>query len=305
MNKIKLGESGRPVSEIALGCMRLNSLSRREAEHLLRTAMEYGINFFDHADIYGGGSCESLFGEALTLNQDQREKICIQTKCGIADGYYDLSEKHIVESVEKSLGRLRTDYIDILLLHRPDELMEPEEVAEAFSMLQRSGKVRSFGVCNQNSNQIRLLQKYLGQKIIVDQLQFGVMHTGLIDSGISVNTDAPQAADRDGGVLSYCRLHGISVQAWSPLQYGTFRGVFLNNPNFPDVNRVIDRSAEVYHVTNSALAIAWILRHPAKIQVIVGTTNENHLKEILKASGVRLTRQEWYEIYRAAGNPIP
>ncbi|SKA73381.1 Predicted oxidoreductase [Clostridium sp. USBA 49] len=291
--------------EISLGCMRIAELSKNEAAKLINTALEEGINFFDHADIYGGGKSEEIFADALGMNSNIREKLIIQTKCGIRKGFYDFSKEHILNSVDGSLKRLKTDYIDILLLHRPDTLMEPEEVAEAFDLLHRSGKVKYFGVSNQNPMQIELLSKYLNQKIIINQLQFGIMHTGMIDSGINVNMKVDSSIDRDGSVLEYCRLKDITIQAWSPFQYGFFEGVFLDNEKFSELNKKIDEIAKNKGVSNSAIAVAWILRHPAKIQTIVGTTNSERLKDICKASNVEITREEWYEIYKAAGNRLP
>ncbi|HAZ38085.1 MAG TPA: aldo/keto reductase, partial [Clostridiaceae bacterium] len=276
-----------------------------KVSQLINTALDEGINFFDHADIYGGGKSEEIFAKAIDMKSSIREKMIIQTKCGIRDGYYDFSKEHIIEAVNGSLKRLNTDYIDILLLHRPDALMEPEEVAEAFTILHSSGKVRYFGVSNQNPLQMELLSKYLNQKIIIDQLQLSITNTGMIDSGINVNTENDGAIDRDGGVLDYCRLKDITIQAWSPLQYGCFQGVFLNNDKFPELNKKIDEIAAKKGVTNTAIAFAWILRHPAKIQAIAGTTNVKRLKDICKASDIELTRQEWYEIYKAAGNKLP
>jgi len=293
------------ASEIALGCMRINSLSSREASTLINTALEEGINFFDHADIYGGGKSEEVFADAVNMNPTIREKFIFQSKCGIRDGYFDFSKEHILDSVEGSLKRLKTDYLDVMLLHRPDTLMEPEEVAEAFSILHSSGKVRYFGVSNQNAMQIELLNKYLNHKIIINQLQLSVTNTGMFDSGMNVNMKNNSSINRDGSILEYCRLKDITIQAWSPLQYGTFEGSFLNNDKFPELNNKINEIAAIKGVTNTAIAIAWILRHPAKIHPIVGTTNPNHLKEICKASQIQLTRQEWYEIYRAAGNKLP
>ena len=293
------------ASEIALGCMRINSLSRSDASALINTALDEGINFFDHADIYGGGKSEEVFADAVGMNPTIREKFIIQTKCGIRDGYFDFSKEHILNSVEGSLKRLNTDYIDILLLHRPDTLMEPEEVAEAFSNLHRSGKVRHFGVSNQNPMQIELLNKYLNQKIIINQLQLSITNTGMIDSGMNVNMKIDPSIDRDGSILEYCRLKDITIQAWSPFQYGFFEGAFLNNDKFPELNNKINEIAATRGVSNTAIAIAWILRHPAKIQPLVGTTNQKRLKDICKASQVELTRPEWYEIYRAAGNKLP
>lgn len=230
----------------------------------------------------------------------------IQTKCSIVPGImYDFSKEHILNSVDASLKRLKTDYVDTLLLHRPDTLMEPEEVAEAFSKLHESGKVKYFGVSNHTPMQIELLNKYLNNKIIINQLQFSIMHTGMIDAGLNMNIKNDASIDRDGGVLEYCRLKDITIQAWSPYQYGFFEGVFLDNDKFPELNKKINAIAEKYAVTNTAIATAWILRHPAKIQTIVGSMNAERIKEICKASNITLTRQEWYEIYLAAGNKLP
>lgn len=304
MKKISVG-GVLQASEISLGCMRITELSKKDAEKLINTALEEGIDFFDHADIYAGGKSEELFAEAIDMRPAIREKFIIQTKCGIRQGYFDFSKEHILEAVDGSLKRLRTEYIDVLLLHRPDALMEPEEVAEAFSILQSSGKVRNFGVSNQNPMQIELLKKYVKQKLIINQLQLSIMHTGMIDAGINVNMNVPGSFDRDGSILDYCRLNDITIQPWSPFQYGFFEGVFLNNDKFPELNKKIDELAEAKGVTNTAIAIAWLLRHPAKMQPIVGTTNAARLKDICKASEVQLTREEWYEIYKAAGNKLP
>lgn len=304
MRNIKIGNKIE-ASEISLGCMRINNLSKTEASKHINTALEEGINFFDHADIYGGGKSEEVFADAINMNPSIRENIIIQTKCGIRKGYYDFSKEHILESVEGSLKRLNTDYVDVLLLHRPDTLMEPEVVAEAFSKLHESGKVKYFGVSNQNPMQMQLLNKYLENKIIINQLQLSITNTGIIDSGLNVNMKIDPSIDRDGSVLEFCRLNDITIQAWSPFQYGFFEGVFLDNDKFPELNNKINEIAEVKKVSNTAIAIAWILRHPAKIQPIVGTTNLKRLKDICKASDVNLSRQEWYEIYRAAGNKLP
>jgi predicted oxidoreductase len=305
VKKINIANGEVIASEIGLGCMRINELTKNEVNTLINTAVEEGINFFDHADIYGGGKSEEIFAEALNMSKGLKEKIIVQTKCGIRQGFYDFSKEHILNSVDDSLKRLNMDYIDVLLLHRPDTLMEPEEVSEAFSKLHNSGKVRNFGVSNQNPMQIELLNKYLNQKIIINQMQLSVTNTGMIDSGINANTKNSQAIDRDGSILEYCRLKDITIQAWSPFQYGFFEGVFLNNDKFPELNKKIDEIANLKGVSNSAIAIAWILRHPAKIQPIVGTTKPNRLKDICKASQVELTRKEWYEIYLAAGNVLP
>ena len=306
MKNINIGNSGIKASEIGLGCMRMASVEKSEAEKIIKTSLEEGINFFDHADIYGGGKSEEVFADAIKMDSSIREKMIIQTKCSIVPGImYDFSKEHILNSVDASLKRLKTDYVDTLLLHRPDTLMEPEEVAEAFSKLHENGKVKYFGVSNHTPMQIELLNKYLNNKIIINQLQFSIMHTGMIDAGLNMNIKNDASIDRDGGVLEYCRLKDITIQAWSPYQYGFFEGVFLDNDKFPELNKKINAIAEKYAVTNTAIATAWILRHPAKIQTIVGSMNAERIKEICKASNITLTRQEWYEIYLAAGNKLP
>lgn len=293
-------------SEISLGMMRISGMSLSAIDSLIKTAMDSGIDFFDHADIYGGGKCEEMFAEAIGMNNTIREKMIIQTKCGIRRGFFDFSKEHILNSVDESLKRLKTDYIDVLVLHRPDTLMEPEEVAEAFDTLEKAGKVKYFGVSNQKPLTIELMKKYIKQDIIINQLQLSVTNTGMIDSGLNANMKNNASINRDGDVLEYCRLHDITIQPWSPFQYGFFEGAFLGNKEkFPKLNETIDKYSEKYNVTNSCMAIAWLLRHPAKMQPIIGTTNETRVKEICKASDITLTRQEWYEIYTSAGNVLP
>lgn len=306
MKTIDLGKSGLIAPEIALGCMRMSGLLEKEAAEVINACLEVGINMFDHADIYGAGQSEEIFAKALKQTGTKREDIVLETKCGIKPGIsFDFSKAHIVSSVENSLKRLKTDYIDLLALHRPDTLMEPEEVAEAFDELKKRDLVRHFGVSNQTPGQIALLQKYTDQKLIVNQLQFGIMHTGMIDSGINANMTNLPSIGRDGGILEYSRLHDMTIQAWSPYQYGFFEGVFLGNEKFPELNRAIDAIALKYGVANTAVATAWILRHPAKIQTVVGSMNPKRLADIAKASTIELSREEWYGIYMAAGNELP
>lgn len=305
MKTIHIPNANLDVSEISLGCMRISEMSDAEISHLINTAMEGGITFFDHADIYGGGQSEARFAEALGMNPTLRETMHIQSKCGIRKGMFDFSKEHILAAVDGSLKRLQTDYLDVLLLHRPDALVEPEEVAEAFTILESSGKVRHFGVSNQNPMQIELLKKFVKQPLVFNQLQLSITNTGMIDAGINVNMEIDQSIDRDGSILDYCRLHDITVQPWSPFQFGFFEGVFLDNPKFPELNAKIDQLAAAYGVANTAIAIAWLLRHPAKMQPIIGTTNADRVRDICKASDVTLSRQEWYEIYLAAGNKLP
>lgn len=305
MRTMNLGSSTLEVPVVAVGCMRINSLEKNEAERFVQTALEQGANFFDHADIYGGGACEEIFADAIHMNTDIREKIILQSKCGIRKGMFDFSKEHILHSVDGILKRLKTDYLDTLLLHRPDALMEPEEVAEAFDILESTGKVRHFGVSNQNPMQIQLLQKYVKQPIVANQLQLSITNANMISNGLNVNMENNSAINRDGSVLDFCRLNDITIQPWSPFQYGFFEGVFLGNEKFPELNQKIDEIAAKYEVTNTTIAIAWLLRHPAKMQPVIGTMNVDRLKECCKASEIYLTREEWYEIYRAAGNILP
>lgn len=305
LKRITIGNSALTASEISLGCMRMADLSKEDANKVINTALENGIDFFDHADIYGGGKSEEVFADAIDMNATIREKMILQSKCGIRQGFFDFSKEHIIASVEGSLKRLKTDYLDTLLLHRPDTLFEPEEVAAAFTELEKSGKVRHFGVSNQNPGQIELLKKYVDQELIANQLQFSIMHTGMIDTGFNVNMTIDPSLDRDGGILEYSRLNNMTIQAWSPFQYGFFEGVFLDNDKFPELNKVIDKIAADKGVTNSAIAVAWIQRHPASFQTVVGTMNPGRIADIAKASDVTLSREEWYEIYRSAGNQLP
>lgn len=303
MYQIDFGKSGIQVPPVAVGCMRISGMNEKEASAFVDTALSRGANFFDHADIYGGGKSEEVFGKAI--RPTMRDSILIQTKCGIRHGQYDFSYDHIVNSVNGSLKRLGTDYIDVLLLHRPDALMEPEEVAKAFDHLKSSGKVRYFGVSNHNPYQIQLLQDALDMPLCANQLQFGVMHTPMIDAGINVNMLNEAGINRDGGVLDYCRLNKITIQPWSPMQYGFFEGCFVDNERFPELNAVLQRIANRYAVSKTTMAFAWILRHPANMQPVTGTTNLTRLTDCLKATEISITREEWYEIYRAAGNRLP
>ena len=306
MKYYKLPQTDLNVSEIALGCMRIADKNFDEVEHLIQTALDLGINFFDHADIYGGGKSEEIFGKVLEKHPEYRDKMILQTKCAIVPGKrYDFSKEYIINAVNGSLERLHTDHVEILLLHRPDALCDPQEVAEAFDELYESGKVKYFGVSNHTPGQIALLQKYTKHPIIIDQLQFSIVHSVMIDSGLNMNMKEDFAIDKDGGILDYCRLNDITIQAWSIVQASWAEGTFLNNPHYEKLNKVLDKLASQYHVTPSAIAVAWILRHPAHIQAIAGTTSPQHLKETVEAVKVNLTRQEWYDIYLASGKPLP
>jgi len=310
MKLIPLGSTGLQVPAVAVGCMRIIGLDKPKAQHFLKTALEHGANFFDHADCYGGGQCEALFADALEMNDDLREKIFIQTKCGNVDNpmghwMYNFDKEHILEAVEGSLRRLKTDYIDVLLLHRPDPFMQPEEIAEAFDKLHSEGKVRYFGVSNQNVAQMKLLQKYLKQPLMVDQVQMGVAHTGIIDHGLYVNMELPYGTDRDGGLYEHCRMESITLQAWSPFRYGPYcEELVIDNPRFQKLNDAMELVATNHGVTKNTVALAWLTALPAHIQPVTGTMNEGRLVECLKAGDIQLSREEWYYIYGAAGHHL-
>ena len=306
MRTIELGKSNMQVPVIASGCMRMNGLDEKQAASFIEKALSLGVNFFEHADIYGKGECEKIFSKAIDMKPSVREKIILQSKCGIVPGkMYDLSKEHILKSVDEILKRLQTEYLDVLALHRPDALVEPEEVAEAFRILKESGKVRHFGVSNHKPLQMELLRKYLDEPLVTDQLQFSITNSSMVENGLEVNMTTKGAVDRDGSVLDYCRFHDITIQTWSPFQYGFFEGVFLNNEKFPELNQILEEIATRYEVTPTTIATAWILRHPAHMQVIAGTMNEKRLEEICKASEITLSREEWYQIYLAAGHMLP
>ena len=308
MRYITLGQDDKELSEIVLGMMRIEDKSVKEVEELVATALSVGINAFDLADIYGRGRCEELLGLVLKNRPDLREKMWIQSKCGIRIEeftYFDFSKDYIIKSVDGILQRLKIDHLDSLLLHRPDALMESDQVAEAFDLLYKQGKVRNFGVSNQNPMMMELLKKDVKQPLAVNQLQLSAAFTPGFESGFHVNMEDSQAAMRDGSIFEYCKLHDVVIQAWSVLQFGYFKGNFVGNEKFQALNQVLDRLAFKYGVTPSTIAISWILRYPAKIQAVVGTTNPKHLREVSQAANFSLTRKEWYEIYLAAGNNLP
>ena len=308
MRYITLGQDDKELSEIVLGMMRIEDKSVKEVEELVETALSVGINAFDLADIYGRGRCEELLGLVLKNRPDLREKMWIQSKCGIRIEeftYFDFSKDYIIKSVDGILQRLKIDHLDSLLLHRPDALMESDQVAEAFDLLYKQGKVRNFGVSNQNPMMMELLKKDVKQPLAVNQLQLSAAFTPGFESGFHVNMEDSQAAMRDGSIFEYCKLHDVIIQAWSVLQFGYFKGNFVGNEKFQALNQVLDRLAIKYGVTSSTIAISWILRYPAKMQAVVGTTNPKHLREVSQAANFSLTRKEWYEIYLAAGNNLP
>ena len=313
MRQIKIGNTNFTGSAIALGIMRMNKLTVEEAVRALETAHETGINYIDSADIYGHGKSEEIFGKALQKSSLKRDDFYIQSKTGIYENpeldykttRYDFSKNYLINAVDGILSRMKIDYLDSLLLHRPDALMDPAEIAAAFDELQRDGKVRHFGVSNFNPMQVDLLQAGVSQRLLINQLQLSVMHTGPIDFNIHTNMTDERSIDHDRGVLDYSRLHNMTVQAWSPFQYGQIEGNFIGNPKFPEVNEALQKVADQKGVSKNAVAAAWILRHPANTQVIIGTMTPAHIIDSAKGADISLTAQEWYDIYLAAGNDLP
>lgn len=313
MEKIKLGGSSLEASRIVLGCMRIADMEDRALAKHINRAIELGINLFDHADIYGDGECERKFSKVLT-SEVNREDILLQSKCGIRhagdsnrkeDQYYDLSKDYILDSVDGILARLGTDYLDLLMLHRPDALMEPGEIAEAFDRLHDSGKVRHFGLSNFHTTQFDFVQKHTDHKLVTNQVQFGVGAPHMINSRMQANTPLEGAGDRDGGLLEHSRLNDVTLQAWSPFHYGYFEGIIMDDPKYRTLNDVLEDIGHSHGLTKNAVAVAWILRHPANMQTIIGTTNTSRLEDIAKAGNVTLSREEWYRIYKAAGHMLP
>lgn len=307
MKTIQLGSSSLQVPAIAVGCMRLGELNEEKQVEWINWCIDHGLNFFDHADIYAGGESETMFAKAFKKTGHKREEIILQSKCGIVPGVmYNFDKAYILESVEGILNRLETGYLDILVLHRPDALMEPEEVAEAFNELYESKKVRYFGVSNFNPMQIELLQKYVKQPLLVDQLQFSIANSWMISAGFEVNMPTDGALMREGSVLEYLRLKDMTMQAWSPFQYGDWAGVFVGNrEQYPELNDVMDELAKKYEITPNGIAAAWIFRHPAHIQLIAGTTRISRMEEIIAGLKIKLERADWYKLYLAAGHRLP
>lgn len=294
------------VSRLALGCMRIGDKSVDEVEELIKTALDLGINFFDHADIYADGKSEKVFGKVLNRHPEWRKKMFIQSKCRIVPGkYYDFSQNHILKSVEQSLQNLHTDYLDILVLHRPDVLMDPKELALTFDILYASGKVRYFGVSNMNPMQIKLIRKHSKHPIVVNQLQFNLVNTGIMDCGFNVNMNNNEAINRDGSLLEYCYLHDITIQPWSILQASWEKGTFIDHPDYKELNDKLEEIGQKYNLDKAAMSLAWILRHPSRMQPIAGTTNPDHLRNLAKACDIKISREDFYALYLANNRQLP
>ncbi|GAA1699485.1 aldo/keto reductase [Kribbella yunnanensis] len=288
--------------------MRIKEKSDEEIRTLVGTARDAGVTMFDHADIYGGShGCEQRYGEAQPVPESERDQILLQSKVGIRSGFFDSSREHILSSVEQSLTALRTDYLDVLLIHRPDTLVEPDEVAAAFDELHSSGKVRTFGVSNHTPGQIELLKKSVRQPLVANQLQFSITNAALVAQGLAANImGLEQSADRDLGILDYSRLHDMTIQTWGSVQSPAGGGVFIGDrSNYPDLNDALDELAKAHNTSPDAIAIAWLARHPAKMQIVIGTTTPSRVQDAATGAAIRLTREEWYRLYTAAGNTLP
>lgn len=319
MKTQQLGESDLNVSRIGYGAMYiggswddapLTDPVREQASRIVGTALDAGINCFDHADIYCEGKSEEAFASVWKNSPNLRQQIYLQSKCGIRFGpphRFDFSYEHIMDSVEGSLKRLETDYLDVLLLHRPDPLVEPEEVARAFDELYHSGKVRWFGVSNHTAAQIQLLKNYLNQPIITNQVQFSLIHTQLLDEGIVFNQDNPRTT-RNADTIEYCRLHNITLQSWGPLGQGRIRSNPdpKESPHVHETVALLEEMAAQKGVRPETILIAWILRHPALIQPLPGTTNPERLLACCEAIDLHLSREEWYSLFLAGrGESLP
>lgn len=291
------------TGKLALGCMSFSKITEKEVEEMVDFALSQGITLFDHADFYGEGESERIFGRSIS--KSTRDKLFLQSKCGIRPGLgYDFSKKHIISAVEGSLSRLQTDYLDVLLLHRPDTLMECDELSEAFSQLAQSGKVRQFGVSNHSAMQMEFMNSFLPVKLVANQVQLSLAYSPIFDSGLNVNIPLNEGVMRDGGLLDYCRMNDIVIQAWSPFKDQDIE-VFIDSPKHSNINKKLEEMGEKYGVSPSAMAFAWINRHPAKIQTVVGTTKLSRLKDISTGIDVVLSREDWYQLYLSTGRFLP
>ena len=311
MRLVPLGPTDQRVPNVVAGMMRIEEMSDAAIRELYDACRAAGVDFFDHADLYGSSrhGCERRFAEALNLSSAERDEITLQTKTGIVpdEWHFDHSYEHIVASAEESLQALGTDRIDVLLLHRPDALVEPDEVARAFDHLESSGKVRAFGVSNHTPRQIDLLKTSVTQPIVANQVQLSITHSTLVAQGLAANmAGEDDSISRDGGgLVDHARINGITLQAWSPFQKGFFDGVMFGAPELPELNALLDRLAAKYDVTPIAIATAWITRHPAHMQVVLGTTTPQRVTDAAAGSDIPLTRAEWYGLISAAGHKVP
>ena len=303
---------GLDASPVAYGCMTLGGLGEQaDVDRALDAAVEGGVALFDHADLYARGRSEEVFGRWFAERPGLRERLVLQTKCGIrrrddppgAPPRYDASYEHVVASVEGSLRRLGVETIDVLLLHRPDPLADPEEVAHAFSTLRAAGKVRAFGVSNYSAVQIDRLAAALPAPLVANQIELSLLHADALDTGVEVNRSADPA--QAAGLVDACRLRGLRVQAWSPVAGGALGRDDLD-PKLHALRDLVADLAERHGTTPSGVLLAWLLRHPARIQPVIGTTNPERIAAACAAADVRLSREDWYRLFVAArGDTLP
>lgn len=321
MKDIPLQGHGIPASRLAIGCMGFGGSwdetepytaeHKKQLEAVVDAALSIGINFFDHADIYTRGKAERIFGELLAARPALREQMIIQSKCGIqlADGTlpvrYNFSKQHILQSVDGILKRLGTEYIDILLLHRPDPLMEPEEVAEAIDQLKANGKVKHFGVSNMHSAHIEYLQSAIREPLIVNQLHLSLAHRHFIDQGLNINRDEGAATSFDPQLMTYMQQKRMQIQAWGPLAQGRYTGAIRSDATEAELltAQYIERLAADKETSKEAILLGWLLKHPAGIQPVLGTTNASRVMACQDAAyqAEQMTREEWWTLYATAG----
>ena len=326
MEQLTLPHTDLKTSRLIAGCMGLgggwapetllNAEHEKQARDFIDTALELGINFFDHANIYARGRAEDVFGRILKERPSLRGQIILQSKVGIrwandpagTPQRFDFSYEHIIEATEAILRRLQTDRLDILLLHRPDVLVEGEEVARAFARLKQDGKVSHFGVSNQNRFMMDYLQHFLPDPLIANQLEMNLLHSGFAEAAISFNQTAPAYPDGWEGVVEYCRLNGVGLQAWSPLARGVLTGGDLKEKSAATKSTagLVKELANAHQVSGEAIVLAWLLRHPAKIQPVLGTSRSDRLRACAESVKVKLSREEWYRLFETArGKSMP
>lgn len=322
--KTPLQKRGYDASQLVLGCMGLgggwsgNPVTPeliKQAHEAVDAAQSIGITMFDHADIYARGNAELVFGKVLQERPELRDQIMIQSKCGIRfdegpgrPGRYDFSKEHITASVEGILTRLNIESLDILLLHRPDPLMEPEEVAEAFLRLKQSGKVQAFGVSNMSAAQIRFLQASIQEPLIVNQLEMSLLKLDWLDNGIHQNQKQGTQVSFPDGTMEFCQTENIQIQAWSPLAKGLFSGKDLEGHSeaVKQTAALVQSMSEEKGTTREAIVLAWLMRHPARIQPVIGTSQAQRIRACGDAAKIELTREEWYSLYVSSrGSKMP
>ncbi|MBT2567317.1 aldo/keto reductase [Arthrobacter sp. ISL-85] len=313
------------MQEVIYGCMGLGGSWSEEphgAHHVdqaaaaVQTALDAGITLFDHADIYRSGKSEAVFGEVLATTPGLRERIRLQTKCGIRlnerglQTHYDLSREAILERVDGSLKRLRTEYVDILLLHRPDPLADPVEVAAAVGQLMAEGKVRQLGVSNMSAAQIEVLQDRLETPVVANQLEMSLLKRAWLESQVLVNHPEHLDYSFPQGTLEYCTRNNVTLQAYGSLARGVYTGAEPESPTTAEAAtaELVSELAGQYSTSGEAVLLGWLMKHPAGIAPVIGTVNPDRIRACADAARVArdLTRADWYKLWiTARGSNIP